>query len=83
MKRYLIPPVALLLAACSTQQVHDNCVEAEQICRLVKPALDFTPSSVQLAAGGLCGGAYACGTPEYAAAREQVIAWLRSRRVRI
>jgi len=83
MMRALAAALMLGLAACSTVDVQRACVETEQICRLVKPGLDFAPSSVQLATGMLCGGAAICGTPQYAAMREQVIAWLRSKGVRL
>lgn len=69
----------LTLAACSTAEVQHYCAETEHAVWVGKPFLDFAPSYVQLAAGAIGAGAHVCGTPEYAAAREQVLTWLRSK----
>lgn len=66
------------LAACSTADVQHYCAETERVVRVGKPFLDFAPSYVQGAAWAIGTGTHVCGTPEYAAAREQVIGWLRS-----
>ncbi len=73
----------LLLAACSTPQITATCIETQRILQVAKPFLAFAPPEVQMAVWALSAGTVACSTPEYAAAREKVIGWLRSRGARL
>lgn len=68
-----------LLAGCSTSKVQTACESAEAVLQVASPFLAAAPAIVQTAVTLLGAGAYACGTPEYAAAREVVAAWLLQR----
>ena len=67
----------LALTACSTAQVTATCQRVSDSV-LLDVALN-APAEISVPARLLRAGAYICGTPEYAAARERVIIWLRSR----
>lgn len=82
MNRFLAALSLCALAACSTASVQSACERAERVLQLAAPFLSAAPASVQLAATALGAGSYACGTPEYAAAREQVLGFLRQRGVK-
>lgn len=83
MNRFLAAiTLCALVAACSTPQVQSTCERAERILQIASPFLSAAPASVQLAATALSVGTHACGTPEYAAAREHVVGWLASRGIR-
>lgn len=68
------------LAACSTADVQSTCGRVESILALVAPYVPSAPAEVGVAVATL--SARKCGTPEYAAARERILAFLRSRGVR-
>lgn len=74
---------AASLAACSTADVQRTCAETQHVLEVGRPFLAFGPPEVQMAVMLIGAGTYACGTSEYAAARERVIAWLRTKGARI
>jgi hypothetical protein len=82
MKRYLIPIVCLALASCSTAQVQSTCAEAAVIAQAAAPFLVAASPEVKTAVTLLGAGAVACGSPEYAAARGRVLAFLASRGIK-
>lgn len=71
------------LAACATEKVQTACADAERILQVAAPFLSVAPPSVQLAATMLGAGSHACGSAEYAAAREMVLAFLKQRGVKV
>ena len=73
----------LLLVGCSTADVQRTCAETQDILRVAQPFLVAAPPEVRIAVMALGAGTVACGTPEYAAMREQVLVWLRSKGARI
>ncbi len=77
---YLVALAPLLLAACETSQVQQTCAEAQQLVAAAAPFLSIAPVEVRVAVMALNAGTVGCQTPEYAALRERVVAWLRSRR---
>lgn len=83
MNRFLAAvSLCALVAACSTAQVQTACERAERVLQVAAPFLSAAPATVQAAATALGAGAYACGTPEYAAARNVVVAWLAQRGIK-
>lgn len=69
----------LLLVGCSTADVQRTCADTQNILQVAQPFLIAAPPEVRIAVMALGAGTYACGTPQYAALREQVIGWLRSK----
>lgn len=80
MKRFALAlACAASLAACSTSQVTATCHEAQTLVSSAQPFLTIAPASVQAAVTAIGIGAVVCGSPQYAAMREQVIGFLHSR----
>lgn len=69
--------ILLFLGACSTAQVTATCDRINDSV-LLDLAVNG-PAEISLAARVLRAGSYVCGTPEYAAIRERIIEWVRSR----
>lgn len=82
MKRYLAAISLLALASCSTAQVQSACGDAAMLAKAAAPFLMAASPEVKTAVGLLGAGAVACGTPEYAAARDKVVAFLAERGVK-
>lgn len=76
MKKLLIV-LGLFLCSCTTSQVTETCQETNAI--VSSPLADLAPGEVKLAVLALRGGSYICGTPAYAAFRERVMVWWRSK----
>lgn len=72
----------LALAACLTPQVQSTCQEAAVIAQAAAPFLIAASPEVKTAVTLLGAGAVACGTPEYAAARGRVLAFLAERGIK-
>jgi len=87
MNRYLVIPLACILplavGACSTALVTAACQEAAVITQATSPYLIAASPEVKIAVALIGAGAVACGSPEYAAARNVVLAFLASRGVRM
>ena len=81
MIRILATASLLTLAACSTQQVMTSCQDAQDIAG--SPLLALAPADVQVAASVIKIGGAVCGSPEYAAARDKVLAFLASNGVKL
>jgi aromatic ring hydroxylase len=75
--------LALSLAACSTAQVQTTCRDTAVILEAAQPFLVAAPPEVQAAITIIGAGTVACDSPQYAAARNQVIAWLIQRGVKL
>jgi len=75
MKRLLV--ACVLLGGCTTAQVTAGCDDVHDL--LSNPLVDMAPIEVRAAAAALRIGSYVCGTPEYAAARNGVLSWIRSK----
>lgn len=67
----------LALAGCQTAQVTTACHDAQALAS--SPLLALAPADVQVAASAIKIGGAVCGSPEYAAARDKVVAWLAAR----
>lgn len=67
----------LLLTSCSTSEVTSACNDVHTLAS--SPLFDVAPGEVKLAAVAIRLGAYACGTPEYAQARERILSWVRAK----
>jgi hypothetical protein len=76
MRKFLVA-IVLLASACTTQEVTLGCKDTNEVLAAVAPFLSAAPGSVQLAVTALSAGSYACGTPQYAAARDVVMAWVK------
>lgn len=81
MIRILAIAALLALAACSTHQVTASCQDAQAIAG--SPLLVLAPADVQVAASAIKIGGAVCGSPEYAAARDKVLAFLASKGVKL
>lgn len=68
---------ALTVAFCSTPDVTAACNGLGAV--LNNPLLALAPADVQLAASALKVGSAVCGSPEYAAARDKVLTWIKSK----
>ncbi len=73
----------LLLVGCATADVQRTCAETRQILQVAQPFLVAAPPEVRVAVMALGAGTVVCGSAQYAAAREVVIGWLRSRGARL
>jgi hypothetical protein len=81
MKPLLAVALMLALAACSTAQVTATCERINDSVLL--DIASHAPAEISIPARALRAGTYICGTPEYAAARNRVLNWVRSRGARI
>lgn len=72
--RVFLFALLLVLGGCQTTQVTTACEDTNAL--VSNPLVVLAPPDVQLAVTALKIGSYVCGTPEYAAARERVKAWL-------
>lgn len=79
MRRTLYIGALCVLAGCSTAQVQDSCTQLRDFAVLAQPYLVGAPPEVRAAATALSVASTACSSPEYAALRESVLAWLRTR----
>jgi len=77
--RHLAAAALLLLAGCSTTQVQTTCQDAALLAGAAQPFMIAASPEIQAAVALLGAGAVACGSPEYAAARNTVLAFLSSR----
>ena len=82
MRALLLVAVLLLLAACTTQQVQNTCADTKLIIGAAQPFLFAAPPEVKAALMIMGAGTYICGTPEYAAARERVVAWIHAQNIK-
>lgn len=85
MKRFAIPLALILplaLGACPTAQVQTACQDAAVIAQAASPYLIAASPEVKTAVALIGAGAVACGSPEYAAARNVVLAFLASRGIK-
>ncbi len=71
--RWLCVACGLLLAGCATADVTRTCVETEVMVAHIRPFLSASPEAA-LAADAIIFGAVVCGSPQYAAARDTVLA---------
>ena len=81
MYRKMLAAVSLLAlaaaaTACSTAQVQTACGDAAMLASAASPFLIAASPEVKTAVTLIGAGAVACGTPEYAAARGVVLAFL-------
>lgn len=68
---------ALAVAGCATQDVTHSCQETQAV--VTSPVVAIAPPDIAVLVTALRVGSYVCGTPQYAAARDKVLAWVRSK----
>lgn len=73
----------LFLGGCQTAQVTTACQEAALIAGAAQPFMIAASPEIQAAVALLGAGAVACGSPQYAAARSAVLAFLAAKGARL
>lgn len=69
--------IAGMLAGCATKDVTASCQETQALAS--SPLVALAPPDLQLVATGVKVGSLVCGSHEYAAARDKLVAFIRSK----